>query len=418
VGDGNAHLQLIVVRSANLLNLLILLLTSFLESTIVRPSPSTDGGELRPVLTLLVIVLLVLVAGTCVIGYQLILQTGKVLLRVETVELELKKRGILPDPGLKGAPLGSVLAEFVLPLLSGGEMCLSQWRGAKALLIFVDPRCEFSGELLEKLARRSNEPKGCMPLIISTGDRAENQQLVERLRFPYPVLLQEEGEVASMYNVRATPAGYLVDDVGRTASDLVIGVEPLLNLIHAPAEPSAPDGVGKFTRPLTDSRIARSGLKAGTPAPSFQLPDLNGREVKLEDFRDRNVLLVFSDPGCAPCMRLAPELERVHRKRRDLHVIVISRGDPEANRRKAAELELTFPIALQRHWEVSKAYGMFATPIAYLIDQMGIVVADVVAGGEAILELASRAEDNVLGFSKTSAVELHRPPATAFGHKQ
>jgi hypothetical protein len=68
---------------------------------------------------------------------------------------------------------------------------------------------------------------------------------------------------------------------------------------------------------------------------------------------------------------------------------MVSRGDPQANRDKVAEHGLTFPIVLQRHWEISREYGMFATPIGYLIDEQGIIATDVAVGTEAVLALAS-----------------------------
>ena len=71
--------------------------------------------------------------------------------------------------------------------------------------------------------------------------------------------------------------------------------------------------------------------------------------------------------------------------------MMISRRDPEANRQKVAELGLTFPVVLQRHWEISLLYGMFATPIAYLIDERGVLVTDVTVGGQAIQELLATA---------------------------
>ena len=66
---------------------------------------------------------------------------------------------------------------------------------------------------------------------------------------------------------------------------------------------------------------------------------------------------------------------------------MVSRGSPEANRRKVAELGLTFPVGLQRQWEISKLYAMFATPIAYLIDAEGTIAADAAVGVEPILGL-------------------------------
>jgi hypothetical protein len=68
-------------------------------------------------------------------------------------------------------------------------------------------------------------------------------------------------------------------------------------------------------------------------------------------------------------------------------VIVISRGDLEANRAKVLEHRLTFPVLLQRSWGVSKDYAMFATPVGYLINEYGVISKDVAIGADAILEL-------------------------------
>src|SRR5262249_50652860 len=116
---------------------------------------------------------------------------------------------------------------------------------------------------------------------------------------------------------------------------------------------------------LERSRLNRNGLPAGTLAPVFRLPRLDGGELSLGDFRGQRVLLVFSDPGCGPCNQLAPWLEQFHRRTADMRVLMISRGDPDANRAKVAEHGLTFPVVLQQKWDVSREYGMFATPIAY-----------------------------------------------------
>jgi peroxiredoxin len=81
-------------------------------------------------------------------------------------------------------------------------------------------------------------------------------------------------------------------------------------------------------------------------------------------------------------------LQELHQERPDLEVLVISRRDPQATRAKAEMLGLTYPIVMQKQWEISLKYGMFATPIGYLIDEQGIVVNDVAVGVEPILALA------------------------------
>ena len=133
-------------------------------------------------------------------------------------------------------------------------------------------------------------------------------------------------------------------------------------------------------------------MKAGTPAPDFRLPRLDGRgDLSLEDLRGRRVLLVFSSPHCGPCDALAPALQKFHREHPELELVMISKGEPKENRAKVKEHGLTFPIVLQQQWEISRKYAMFATPIAYLIDDQGVIAADVAVGVEPILALLTDA---------------------------
>jgi peroxiredoxin len=118
------------------------------------------------------------------------------------------------------------------------------------------------------------------------------------------------------------------------------------------------------------------------------LPRLDGGELALADLRGEKVLLVFSDPDCGPCDELAPQLQELHVQRPDLQVLVVSRRDAEATRVKAAGLGLSFPIVLQRQWEISLLYGIFATPVGYLIDEQGVLMSDVAVGVGPILALA------------------------------
>src|SRR5262249_30934730 len=158
------------------------------------------------------------------------------------------------------------------------------------------------------------------------------------------------------------------------------------------------------------SQINRHGLKAGPPAPEFRLPRLDGRgDLSLQDLRSRRLLLVFSDPHCGPCQALAPHLEEFHRAQgTPAEVVMISRGDPKENRAKVKEYGLTFPVLLQQRWEISRLYAMFATPIAYLIDEQGVIVTDATVGVEPIQALLSTETDR-LKARQAVAAEIMRP---------
>jgi peroxiredoxin len=356
-----------------------------------------------------------LVGLGCWLAYQLIAQSGRIVLRLEAVEQQVRRLGaaLAQESGAApGLAVGSPAPEFELPDLAGGRQALGQYRGRRVLLVFFNPECGHCRRLAPQLA--ALPPSGGdgrpLPLVLTTGDAEDNRRLVQEHGLRCPMLLQERTEVADRYEIHGTPTGYLIDEHGAIASELATGGEALLALARARA-PGLPDQAGpgaagnghaphrargKANRGLATSRLNRNGLKAGTPAPPFRLPRLDGGELALEDYRGRRVLLIFSNPDCGPCRQLAPRLEEFHCRRPDMCVLMVSRRDAETNREKVAEWGLTLPVVLQRHWEVSLLYGMFATPIAYLIDEQGIIAADVAQGSEAILALMAGAATRAL----------------------
>jgi peroxiredoxin len=145
-------------------------------------------------------------------------------------------------------------------------------------------------------------------------------------------------------------------------------------------------------RPLSHSRLRRDGLPPGSPAPEFTLPGVNGPEVSLGAYRGRRVLLVFSDPNCDPCNQLTPQLVDLDRRVRGdgLALVMVSRGDPDENAQKCRQHQVGFPVGLQPGWQVSRQYGIFSTPVAFLIDEQGVVADKVAVGADAILALADK----------------------------
>jgi peroxiredoxin len=169
--------------------------------------------------------------------------------------------------------------------------------------------------------------------------------------------------------------------------------EPAADLADHPAGDNSADRSSRFSNhSLARSKLKRDGLKAGTPAPDFRLPRLEGGELSLAELRGRMVLLVFSSPNCGPCNVLAPRLEEFHREEPGLELVMISQGELGVNRDKVKEHGLTFVVALQKQWEISREYAMFSTPAAYLIDAAGVIIADVAVGGDAIDGLMGRAK--------------------------
>jgi len=351
----------------------------------------------------------IVVAFGCWLGVQFLRQNGRLLLRLDALEERLAgQQGQAPaaPPAPSGLALGSEAPAFSVPDLQGRRHPLRDFRGRRLLLIFFNPRCGYCSRMAGDLAALPTDGAGGRPLpvVLSTGDLDANRALVAEHNIRCPYLVQEGSEVTSSYQATGTPMGYLVDEDGRIASRLTVGADALLALAGTgrPRAEQAGGGVPpasdvhdghpehRGNRSLADSKLNRNGLAVGTPAPDFTLPSLDGEERSLADYRGKRVLLVFSDPHCGPCNELAPRLERLHRREADLQVVIISRGEPEANRAKAEEHGLTFPILLQKRWEISKSYAMFATPVGYLIDEEGIIAAKVAVGPDPILSLPAQ----------------------------
>jgi peroxiredoxin len=267
-------------------------------------------------------------------------------------------------------------------------------------MIFVSPYCRHSRALLTDLAAllATPSPNRPVPLIVSTGSTEENRRIVERLGLTCPFLVQEEMEVGALFNVPATPMAYLVDEDGRTASHLIVGRMAILGQIVAthpagdepPATPLSPALLEAETTPapVNGERYAR-GLEVGEIAPSFTVPGLDGRPVALSQFRGERVLITFTDLIGPPCAEALVRLEAVHQSGKGPSVVMVARGDPEANRVWAAGHALTMPIGLQRHWDISRDYRLLATPVAVLVDERGLVAAPIALGEDAIVDLCA-----------------------------
>jgi peroxiredoxin len=344
----------------------------------------------------------VAVAFLCWVVYLLVKQHGRALIVEEQLAARLGGLEALlgghahaaQQP--QGLEVGTAAPDFALPDLEGRERRLAELRGEPLLVTFFSPTCGFCQDMAPRLgALPDGAPR---VLLVSQGSPEENRRLADEHGWRFEVLLDDDWDVGQTWGASGTPTGYLVDAEGRVASDLAVGADALLALLQRGDRPSNGDGngaagarsSGMTLRDVSESRIARNGLPAGTPAPGFTLPDLEGRKRSLDDFRGKRVLLVFSDPDCGPCQAMGPELADLRRRHQDgnLEVVMVSRGDPKANRAKAKDHGFDFPVLLQKGWKTSKAYAMFGTPSAYLIDERGVVAKDVAVGPDAILALA------------------------------
>ena len=103
--------------------------------------------------------------------------------------------------------------------------------------------------------------------------------------------------------------------------------------------------------------------QAGEPAPAFELPDQEGRAVRLADFRgEKHVILYFYPKDDTPgCTREACDLRDRHAAlgRRDVVVLGVSADPVDSHARFAGKYDLPFRLLSDAGGEVSRRYGVW-----------------------------------------------------------
>ncbi len=133
--------------------------------------------------------------------------------------------------------------------------------------------------------------------------------------------------------------------------------------------------------------VAQAGGSKATPevrpevghlAPDFALPSLDGKTVRLSDFRGKKGIFInFWATWCAPCRLEMPTMEKAYQEYKDrgLEVLAVSidAGPKSVVKNFMQELKLTFPALLDPEMEVLRLYRTFAIPASFLIDKQGII---------------------------------------------
>jgi peroxiredoxin len=119
-----------------------------------------------------------------------------------------------------------------------------------------------------------------------------------------------------------------------------------------------------------------SALGAGTQAPQFELPAMDGSKFSLKDALSRGpVLAVFLKISCPICQYALPYFERIYKAHglKKVSIIGISQNDRNDTAQFMKKYGVTFPVLLDdtKTFAVSNAYGLTNVPTAFWIAEDG-----------------------------------------------
>jgi len=136
---------------------------------------------------------------------------------------------------------------------------------------------------------------------------------------------------------------------------------------------STPDTQGSEISDLLKT-LQMYEFKDPVKAPEFKLPSLDGREIRLRDYRGRVVLLNFWATWCPWCRKEMPFIQELHDTLDSRYFVILAidmKQDKRTVERFIKNRGLTFTVLLDREGSVSDMYGVSSTPMKFLIDPEG-----------------------------------------------
>lgn len=121
----------------------------------------------------------------------------------------------------------------------------------------------------------------------------------------------------------------------------------------------------------------------GKKAPNFNLPDQDGNQHKLADYKGKKVVLYFypkdDTPGCTKeaCgfRDLKGEFDAA-----DTVIFGVSKDGDKSHQKFIGKYKLNFPLLSDENLKVHEAYGAYGEKNMYGIKRMGVIRSTVLIG--------------------------------------
>ena len=334
-----------------------------------------EGAELLALIVAAAAIGVIVVGGAAFL--TLMRSYGQVLTRLDRVEAALASAGYeLEDEAMPefGLPPGTPAPAFSANALSGGPASLETFleTGLPAVLLFTSPHCGPCSTLMPMVASWQRDHAESFSIVLVSDGTADEVRAEAEEHELANVLLDDGHATYEAYQANGTPSAVVIAPDRTIGSWVAAGSEWIERLVEQAAAGH-------------DDEV--EGLPVGAEVPAVELPSLAGEAVSLSSLRGDDALLVFWNPDCGFCRSMQDDLLAWEASTNGVapRLVVVSSGDAESTQAEGfASL-----VLLDESFEAGSAFGANGTPMAVLVGADGKIASELVAGADAVLELAS-----------------------------
>jgi peroxiredoxin len=117
-------------------------------------------------------------------------------------------------------------------------------------------------------------------------------------------------------------------------------------------------------------------------APDFTFPGLDGKMIRLSDYKGKVVLVNIWATWCPPCVAEMPSMEKLYQKFKgeNFEILAVSIDEPglKAVAPFMKKSGLTFPALIDSEGAIKTVYGITGIPESFIIDKQGILIKKIV----------------------------------------
>lgn len=156
---------------------------------------------------------------------------------------------------------------------------------------------------------------------------------------------------------------------------IIFAIIPLVGILAALLMIASQEGQNTPTDPISSQRSANTLVNQ--PAPYFELFDMDGNPVTLDDYKGKTLFLNFWQTTCPPCVRELPAFAQFAEETADDNIAVLAVNFDETSeqiRTFFAQYDIVgVPVALDPTSDVRRTYGVRDIPVTFVIDGEGTI---------------------------------------------